>query len=75
MSYKILVISILSTDINIGVNIVSRLGGVRSQVQVLSSRLNNSKASKKLGGLCCLLNSDVFSDAFNLNDYQIIVSL
>jgi len=49
MSYKILVISILSTDINIGVNIVSRLGGVRSQVQVLSSRLNNSKASKKLG--------------------------
>ena len=28
---------------------VTRLGGVRSQVQVLSSRLNNSKASKKLG--------------------------
>ena len=66
MSYKILVISILSTDINIGVNIVSRLGGVRSQVQVLSSRLNNSRASKKLGPLL-FRNSDVFSDAFPLD--------
>jgi len=40
MTFKVLVISVLSVGINIGDNMVTRLGGVRSQVQVLSSRQN-----------------------------------